>query len=71
MPLIQNYHGRVGATDTGSHNPNYADQLRRVVRDRLALVQGGLRHGVGRSSLWNGSIVPYSYIVSTLASNGK
>ena len=23
MQLIQNYHGRVGATDTPSHNPNY------------------------------------------------
>ena len=23
VQLIKNYHGRVGATDTGSHNPNY------------------------------------------------
>jgi len=23
VQLVQNYHGRVGATDTPSHNPNY------------------------------------------------
>ena len=58
VQLIQNYHGRVGATDTPSHNPNCRGNFATVVRHGLALVQDRLRperrdrvggHELGRS----------------------
>ncbi len=70
VQLIQNYHGRVGSTDTASHNPNYRSNFNLSVRDRLALVQDRLRPQ--RRRRWSdiSSVVPYSLVVSTLANNG-
>jgi hypothetical protein len=68
--LINNYHGRVGATDTGSHNPNYRGNFNAsYVTGSHSFKAGFDLNGAFRWSL-NQSIVPYSYVVSTLASNG-
>jgi Carboxypeptidase regulatory-like domain len=68
--LIQNYHGRVGATDTGSHNPNYRGNFNvSYVTGSHAVKAGFDVNGAFRWSL-NQSIVPYSYVVSTLSNNG-
>jgi len=70
VQLIQNYHGRVGTTDSGSHNPNYRGNFAAsYVTGSHALKAGMDLNGATR---WadNNSVVPYSYVVSTLANNG-
>jgi hypothetical protein len=68
--LIQNYHGRVGATDTGSHNPNYRGNFAASYVTGSHSVKAGFDlNGAFRWSD-NNSIVPYSYVVSTLSNNG-
>jgi hypothetical protein len=70
VQLIQNYHGRVGTTDSGSHNPNYRGNFSAsYVTGSHAFKAGMDLNGATR---WadNNSIVPYSYVVSTLANNG-
>ena len=68
--IIQNYHGRVGATDTGSHNPNYRGNFAAsYVTGSHAFKAGFDLNGAFRWAL-NQSVVPYSYVVSTLANNG-
>ena len=68
--LITNYHGRVGATDTGSHNPNYRGNFNvSYVTGAHSFKTGFDLNGAFRWSL-NQSVVPYSYVVSTLANNG-
>ncbi len=68
--LITNYHGRVGATDTGSHNPNYRGNMNlSYVTGSHSFKTGFDLNGAFRWSL-NASVVPYSYVVSTLANNG-
>ncbi len=68
--LITNYHGRVGATDTGSHNPNYRGNFNMsYVTGSHSFKTGFDLNGAFRWSL-NQSVVPYSYVVSTLPSNG-
>ena len=68
--LIQNYHGRVGETDTASHNPNYRSMF------NLSYVTGSHSFKTGfdlnGASRWSdrSSVVPYSLVVSTLANNG-
>jgi hypothetical protein len=68
--LIQNYHGRVGATDTASHNPNYRGNF------AASYVTGAhaFKTGFDLNGAWRwadtSSVVPYSYVVSTLANNG-
>ena len=70
IQLIQNYHGRVGATDTPSHNPNYrANFAMSYVTGSHSWKTGVDLNGANRVS-WSTSVVPYSYVVSTLASNG-
>ena len=70
MQLIQNYHGRVGSTDTASHNPNYRSNF------NLSYVTGAHSFKTGvdlnGASRWSdiSSVVPYSLVVSTLANNG-
>ena len=70
VQLIQNYHGRVGATDTPSHNPNYRGNF------AVSYVTGAHSFKTGidlnGATRWadTGSVVPYSYVVSTLANNG-
>jgi len=70
VQLIQNYHGRVGTTDTPSHNPNYRGNF------AMSYVTGAhsLKTGVDLNGAYrwanSSSVVPYSYVVSTLANNG-
>ena len=67
VQLITNYHGRVGATDTPSHNPNYRGNFAMsYVTGAHAFKTGFDLNGAFR---WanNSSVVPYSYVVSTLA----
>jgi hypothetical protein len=64
--LISNYHGRVGATDTPSHNPNYRGNFAlSYVTGSHAFKTGVDLNGAFRWSN-NSSVVPYSYVVSTL-----
>jgi hypothetical protein len=66
VQLIQNYHGRVGATDTPSHNPNYRGNFAlSYVTGAHAFKTGVDLNGAFRWSN-NSSVVPYSYVVSTL-----
>jgi len=63
---IINYHGRVGATDTPSHNPNYRGNFAAsYVTGAHAFKTGVDLNGAFR---WanTSSVVPYSYVVSTL-----
>jgi hypothetical protein len=70
VQLINNYHGRVGATDTGSHNPNYRGNFAlSYVTGSHSLKTGFDLNGAFRWSD-NNSVVPYSYVVSTLPTNG-
>jgi hypothetical protein len=68
--LIQNYHGRVGTTDTASHNPNYRSNV------NLSYVTGSHSFKTGfdlnGASRWSdlSSVVPYSLVVNTLPTNG-
>ena len=70
VQFIQNYHGRVGATDTASHNPNYRGNF------AMSYVTGAHSFKTGidmnGATRWadTSSVVPYSYVVSTLANNG-
>ena len=70
VQLIQNYHGRVGATDTPSHNPNYRGNFAMsYVTGSHSFKTGVDLNGANR---WanSHSVIPYSYVVSTLANNG-
>ncbi len=68
--LITNYHGHVGATDTGSHNPNYRGNFNAsYVTGSHSFKAGFDLNGAFRWAL-NQSVIPYSYVVSTLPSNG-
>jgi hypothetical protein len=63
---ITNYHGRVGATDTPSHNPNYRGNFAMsYVTGAHAFKTGMDLNGAFR---WanSSSVVPYSFVVSTL-----
>ncbi len=70
VQFIQNYHGRVGATDTPSHNPNWRGNF------NVSYVTGAHSFKTGfdlnGATRWanSESVIPYSYVVSTLANNG-
>ncbi len=68
--LITTYHGHVGATDTGSHNPNYRGNFNAsYVTGSHSFKVGFDLNGAFRWAL-SQSVIPYSYVVSTLPSNG-
>jgi hypothetical protein len=70
VQLIQNYHGRVGATDTPSHNPNYRGNFNiTYVTGSHQFKTGFDLNGASREATTE-SVIPYSYVVSTLANNG-
>jgi hypothetical protein len=70
VQTITTYHGHVGATDTGSHNPNYRGNFAAsYVTGAHSFKAGFDVNGAFRWSL-NQSVIPYSYVVSTLANNG-
>jgi len=68
--LIQNYHGRVGATDTPSHNPNYRGNFAASYVTGAHSFKAGM--DLNGATRWANteSVIPYSYVVSTLANNG-
>jgi Carboxypeptidase regulatory-like domain len=70
VQLIQNYHGRVGATDTPSHNPNYRGNFAASYVTGTHQFKTGL--DLNGAFRWANaeSVIPYSYVVSTLANNG-
>jgi hypothetical protein len=68
--LIQNYHGRVGATDTPSHNPNYRGNFAVSYVTGAHSFKTGIDLNGARRWANNESVVPYSFVVSTLANNG-
>jgi hypothetical protein len=70
VQLINNYHGHVGATDTGSHNPNYRGNFAASYVTGSHTFKAGMDlNGAFRWSD-NNSVIPYSYVVSTLPNNG-
>jgi hypothetical protein len=68
--LIQNYHGRVGASDTPSHNPNWRSNFNVSYVTGSHSWKTGFDLNGARRWANNHSVVPYSYVVSTLANNG-
>jgi hypothetical protein len=70
VQLIQNYHGRVGATDTPSHNPNYRGNFNVSYVTGSHSWKTGFDLNGARRWANAASVVPYSYVVSTLANNG-
>lgn len=70
VQFITNYHGRVGAMDTPSHNPNYRGNFAASYVTGAHSFKAGL--DLAGAFRWsdNASVVPYSYIVSTLPNNG-
>ncbi len=70
VQLIQNYHGRVGATDTPSHNPNYRGNFATSYVTGAHSFKAGLDLNGAHRWANSASAVPYSYVVSTLANNG-
>ena len=68
--LIQNYRGRVGATDTASHNPNYRGNVAASYVTGSHSFKAGM--DLNGATRWadTSSVVPYSYVVSTLDNNG-
>jgi hypothetical protein len=70
LQLINSYHGRVGSTDTPSHNPNYRSSFNMSYVTGSHAVKTGI--DLNGASRWsnNESVIPYSYVVSTLANNG-
>jgi len=70
VQFIQNYHGRVGATDTASHNPNYRGNFAASYVTGAHSFKAGM--DLNGATRWadTSSVVPYSIVVSTLANNG-
>ena len=71
MQLINNYHGRVGAAYTPSHNPNTRTNFAASYVTGSHAFKSGIDLAWAERGAWTGSVVPYSYIVSTLANNGR
>jgi hypothetical protein len=69
--LINNYHGRVGAAYTPSHNPNTRTNFAGSYVTGSHAFKTGVDLAWAERGAWTGSVVPYSYVVSTLANNGK
>jgi hypothetical protein len=71
VQLIQNYHGKVGTAYSPSHNPNTRTNFATSYITGSHAFKAGVDLAWADRGFWNGSIVPYSYSVNTLASNGK
>jgi hypothetical protein len=71
VQLIQNYHGRVGAAYTPSHNPNTRTNFAASYVTGSHAFKTGLDFSWAERGAWAGSVIPYSYTISTLANNGK
>jgi hypothetical protein len=68
--LITTYHGRVGATDTPSHNPNYRSNFNVSYVTGAHTLKTGIDINGARRWANSESVIPYSYVVSTLPNNG-
>jgi hypothetical protein len=71
VQLINNYHGRVGAAYTPSHNPNTRTNFAASYVTGSHAFRTGVDLAWAERGAWSGSVIPYSYTVSTLATNGK
>ena len=69
--LINNYHGRVGAAYTPSHNPNTRTNFAVTYVTGSHAFKTGIDLAWAERGAWTGSVVPYSYVVSTLPNNGR
>ena len=65
IQLINNYHGRVGSDFTPSHNPNTRTNFAASYVTGSHAFKAGEDFGWAKRGAWTGSIVPYSYSVST------
>ena len=63
--LITNYHGRVGSAYTPSHNPNTRTNFAASYVTGSHAFKAGMDFSWAERGAWTGSIVPYSYVVST------
>jgi Carboxypeptidase regulatory-like domain len=63
--LVQNYHGRVGAAYTPSHNPNTRTNFSATYVTGSHAFKAGGDFSWAERGFWNGSVVPYSYVVQT------
>jgi len=63
--LINNYHGRVGSDYTPSHNPNTRTNFAASYVTGTHAFKAGMDFSWAERGAWTGSVVPYSYIVST------
>jgi hypothetical protein len=66
VQLVQNYHGKVGAAYTPSHNPNTRTNFAVSYITGSHAFKAGFDLSYADRGFWNGSIVPYSYVVSTI-----
>jgi Carboxypeptidase regulatory-like domain len=64
--LINNYHGRVGSDFTPSHNPNTRSNFAASYVTGSHAFKFGEDFSWANRGAWTGSIVPYSYVVSTI-----
>ena len=71
MQLVNNYHGVVGAAYTPSHNPNTRTNFAASYVTGSHAFKSGIDLAWAERGAWTGSVVPYSYVVSTLANNGR
>jgi hypothetical protein len=66
VQLINNYHGKVGSDFTPSHNPNTRTNFAASYVTGSHAFKTGMDFGWAERGAWTGSIVPYSYTVSTI-----
>jgi Carboxypeptidase regulatory-like domain len=66
IQLVNNYHGRVGSDFTPSHNPNTRTNFSVSYVTGSHAFKFGEDFGWANRGAWTGSIVPYSYTVSTI-----
>ncbi|MEO8260120.1 MAG: TonB-dependent receptor [Acidobacteriota bacterium] len=71
VQLVNNYHGVVGAAYTPSHNPNTRTNFAASYVTGSHAFKSGFDLAWAERGAWTGSVVPYSYVVSTLANNGR
>jgi hypothetical protein len=64
--LVNNYHGRVGSAYTPSHNPNARTNFAASYVTGSHAFKTGMDFAWAERGAWTGSVVPYSYVVSTI-----
>ncbi len=64
--LVTNYHGKVGSDYSPSHNPNTRTNFAASYVTGSHAFKAGMDFGWAERGAWTGSVVPYSYIVSTI-----